>query len=65
MIAYDEFSMFADNASEVGLPYAGPPEVRRVDVSAPSGGKVSALVWGTGDPELVLIHGGEIGRAHV
>jgi pimeloyl-ACP methyl ester carboxylesterase len=55
---YDEFSMFADNASEVGLPYDAPPAVRRVTVDLPSGLHLSALVWGTGDPELVLIHGG-------
>jgi pimeloyl-ACP methyl ester carboxylesterase len=58
VIAYDEFSMFADNASEVGLPYAGPPEVRRVTVTGGNGANISALVWGRGDPELVLIHGG-------
>ena len=58
MIDYDEFSMFADNASEVGLPYDGPPAVRRVSIDLPSGLHLSALVWGTGDPQLVLIHGG-------
>jgi pimeloyl-ACP methyl ester carboxylesterase len=55
---YDEFSMFADNATEVGLPYDGPPAVRRVNLDLPGGLHLSALVWGTGDPQLVLIHGG-------
>jgi pimeloyl-ACP methyl ester carboxylesterase len=32
--------------------------VRRTAVSAPSGNDVSALVWGDGDPEIVLLHGG-------
>ena len=32
MIPYVEFAYFADNASEFGLSYDGPPEVRRVDV---------------------------------
>ena len=27
--AYDEFAYFADNASEVGLPYDRPPTVAR------------------------------------
>ena len=54
---YDEFGMLADNAAEVGLPFAEPVVVRRSVQVAP-GRAVSALVWGTGDPELVLIHGG-------
>jgi serine acetyltransferase/pimeloyl-ACP methyl ester carboxylesterase len=55
---YDEFSMFADNASEVGLPWKGQPKVSRVFVDLPNGLKLSALVWGDGEPELVLLHGG-------
>jgi pimeloyl-ACP methyl ester carboxylesterase len=58
MIDYDEFSMFADNAREVGLPYAGQPAVRRVSLDLPSGLHLSALVWGNEEPRLVLIHGG-------
>ena len=56
--AYDEFSMFRDNAEEVGLPYDGPPAVKRVSVPLPDGRSLSALVWGEADPEIVLIHGG-------
>jgi len=58
MIPYDEFSMFRDNASEVGLPYDGPPVVRRVTAELDDGRDLSALVWGEGDPDMVLIHGG-------
>ena len=59
MSDYDEFGLFAENASEVGLPYEGPPLVRRVDVPVDSSGRaVSALVWGDRPPEVVLIHGG-------
>jgi pimeloyl-ACP methyl ester carboxylesterase len=58
VIDYDEFSMFADNAREVGLPYDGPPAVRRESIELPSGRRLSVLVWGTGSPRLVLIHGG-------
>jgi pimeloyl-ACP methyl ester carboxylesterase len=55
---YDEFSMFADNASEVGLPYDAPPVVQRASVDVSGGLKLSALVWGTAEPQLVLLHGG-------
>jgi pimeloyl-ACP methyl ester carboxylesterase len=55
---YDEFSLFAENAAEVGLPYQGPPVVRRESVEVAPGRSLSALVWGDRPPELVLIHGG-------
>ena len=57
---YDEFSMFRDNADEYGVPWKGEPTVRRetVVVEPSSGRSLSALVWGTEDPEIVLIHGG-------
>jgi len=57
-IAYDEFSFFHENAAEHGLPYAGPPEVSRERVEVEPGRALSALRWGSGDPELVLLHGG-------
>jgi pimeloyl-ACP methyl ester carboxylesterase len=56
--AYDEFGLFSENAAEYGLPYPGPPAVRRVDVEVSPGRKVSSLIWGTAPPELVLVHGG-------
>ena len=31
LIPYDEFGLFHENAAEYGLPYDGPPDVRRVD----------------------------------
>jgi pimeloyl-ACP methyl ester carboxylesterase len=55
---YDEFAYFADNASEVGLPYPGPPVVGRAFVDVAPDRQLSALVWGDTTPELVLIHGG-------
>jgi pimeloyl-ACP methyl ester carboxylesterase len=56
---YDEFGLFHENAEEFGLPWSGPPVVRREFVPvAPDGRQLSALVWGTGDPQIVLLHGG-------
>ncbi len=57
-VEYDEFGLFHENAEEFGLPYDGPPIVRREFVELPDGRKISALVWGTGDPEYVFLHGG-------
>ena len=58
MVAYDEFAYFHDNASEFNIAWTGPPIVRRERVSVGAGRELSALVWGTGEPEYVLIHGG-------
>jgi pimeloyl-ACP methyl ester carboxylesterase len=57
-VPYDEFSMFRDNAEEFGIPYPGPPTVRRESVEIEPGRRLSALIWGEGDPELVFLHGG-------
>jgi pimeloyl-ACP methyl ester carboxylesterase len=57
-VSYDEFSMFHENASEVGLPWTGPPTVRRQAVEVAPGRRVSALVWGTDPADVVFIHGG-------
>ncbi|MHB1584294.1 MAG: alpha/beta fold hydrolase [Acidimicrobiales bacterium] len=57
-IDYDEFGLFHENAEEFGLPYDGPPDVRRESVEVAPGRRLSALVWGPGEPELVLLHGG-------
>ncbi len=55
---YDEFSLFEENATEAGLPWEGPPTVRRQSVLVAPGRRVSALVWGTRPAELVFLHGG-------
>src|ERR1700731_3220913 len=57
-IEYDEFGLFHENAAEFGLPYDHPPVVRRESVTMDDGRRMSALVWGSGDPELVFLHGG-------
>ena len=55
---YDELGLFRENAAEVGLPWNGPPAVERREVDVAPGQRVSALAWGRGEPELVLLHGG-------
>jgi pimeloyl-ACP methyl ester carboxylesterase len=55
---YDELSLFHENAEEFGLPWNGPPLVRREAVALDDGRRLSALVWGDGPPEVVLVHGG-------
>ncbi|MGI9606310.1 MAG: alpha/beta fold hydrolase [Acidimicrobiales bacterium] len=57
-VEYDEFSMFRENAEEFGIAWEGPPTVRREVVGLGDGRTLSALVWGDGPPEMVLIHGG-------
>src|SRR6187402_1416403 len=57
-VAYDEFAYFHENAEEFGLPYDGPPVVRRESAPMSDGRQLSALVWGDADPELVFLHGG-------
>jgi pimeloyl-ACP methyl ester carboxylesterase len=56
---YDEFGLFHENAEEFGLPYDEPPAVRRESVEVDDTGRtLSALVWGSAPPEIVLLHGG-------
>jgi pimeloyl-ACP methyl ester carboxylesterase len=56
---YDEFGLFHENAEEYGLPWDGPPAVRRASVVvADTGRRLSALLWGSAPPEVVLLHGG-------
>jgi len=55
---YDEFSLFHENAREVGLPFVVPPVVCRQFLEVAPGRRVSVLTWGVSPPELVLIHGG-------
>jgi pimeloyl-ACP methyl ester carboxylesterase len=57
-IEYDEFGMLSENAEEYGLPFDVAPVVRRTSVEVAAGRNLSALVWKTGPPELVLLHGG-------
>ncbi len=60
--AYDEFGLFGENIAEFDLDVDTTPTVRRVEttVADDAGGTrtVSALRWGTDEPEFVLVHGG-------
>ena len=57
-VPYDELGLFHENAEEFGLPYGGPPVVRRESVEVAPGRSLSALLWGDAPAELVLLHGG-------
>lgn len=54
---YDELAYFDENCAEYGLDATTTPVVERVSLRS-SNGTVSALRWGAGEPELVLLHGG-------
>ncbi|MBK5221536.1 MAG: alpha/beta hydrolase [Acidimicrobiia bacterium] len=54
---YDEFAYFEENAREAGLEWNGPPEVGRIAVGVAGSREVSALRWGSGPVEVVLVHG--------
>jgi len=57
-VPYDEFAYFGENATEFGIAFDGPPTVRRTFVDVAPARRLSALVWGSTPPELVLVHGG-------
>lgn len=58
MSCYEEFALLPDQARELGLPPDRVPVVRREGVEVAPGRRLSALVWGEGLAELVLVHGG-------
>ena len=59
---YDEFSMFADNCREVGIALPADISVSRISFALQrpggNGRSLSALRWGPGPVQLVLVHGG-------
>jgi pimeloyl-ACP methyl ester carboxylesterase len=57
-VDYDEFGLLHENAQEFDLPFDRPPVVRRKAVEVEPGRRLSSLVWGEAEPELVLLHGG-------
>jgi pimeloyl-ACP methyl ester carboxylesterase len=55
--SYDEFEHLVHHQKALGLP-GEPPRVQRTSVEVGPDQSLSALVWGEGEPELVLLHGG-------
>jgi pimeloyl-ACP methyl ester carboxylesterase len=56
---YDEFGLFHENIAEFGLEVAEVPPVSRIDaIVGDQGRSVSALRWGSDEPEIVYLHGG-------
>jgi pimeloyl-ACP methyl ester carboxylesterase len=55
---YDEFSALQGHAEWAGIPWAGRPTVGRRSMEVAPDHRMSAIVWGEGDPELVFLHGG-------
>jgi pimeloyl-ACP methyl ester carboxylesterase len=56
----DEFALIAESAARAGIGRGAIPGVRRSWVSVPTGGRVSAVLWGSGPPEVIFLH--EAGR---
>jgi pimeloyl-ACP methyl ester carboxylesterase len=54
---YEELALFHENCAEHDLPWEGTAEVERVHHDTSTGPALSALRWGTGDLEVVLLHG--------
>ena len=56
---YDEFGLFHENIAEFDLDVAELPPVARIETNVGDQGRaVSALRWGSDDPEIVYLHGG-------
>jgi len=56
---YDEIGLIQTAAAEMEIPESKRLPVRRTSLRTPGGDRrVSALVWGDDEPELVLLHGG-------
>jgi pimeloyl-ACP methyl ester carboxylesterase len=58
MADYAEFGLLEGNAREYGIAWTGPPELERISLDVGSGQRISGIRWGSGAPELVLLHGG-------
>jgi pimeloyl-ACP methyl ester carboxylesterase len=56
-VSYDEFSLFHENIEEWDL-HVEIPSVQRFFVAVDGLRQLSGLRWGTGDPQMVLVHGG-------
>jgi pimeloyl-ACP methyl ester carboxylesterase len=57
----NEFAGIAESAATADLGSDAAPRVRRSSVTVPAGEHVSAVVWGSGPPEVIFLH--EAGRS--
>jgi pimeloyl-ACP methyl ester carboxylesterase len=57
-VPYDEFSLFHENIAEYSLTASAQPHVQRIVHQLADGRAVSALKWGTPEPQMVFVHGG-------
>jgi pimeloyl-ACP methyl ester carboxylesterase len=57
-VPYDEFSLFHENIAEYSLTASAQPEVQRITHQLGDGRTVSALKWGSAEPQMVFVHGG-------
>jgi pimeloyl-ACP methyl ester carboxylesterase len=60
-VSYDEMALIDELASDLGVA-SRQRTVRRIDWDG-AGRRISGLRWGTGEPEIVLLHGGSL-NAH-
>ena len=57
-VHYDEFGLFHENITEYALNVSPHPVVERINQRLSSGRTLSFLKWGSGEPRVVLVHGG-------
>ena len=57
-VPYDEFSLFHENIAEYSLTASAQPQVQRIVHQLGDGRTVSALKWGSAEPQMVFVHGG-------
>ena len=57
-LRYDEFALLDNCARDHEIAWRGRPAVRRVETTTESGRVLSALRWGSREPEIVFLHGG-------
>jgi pimeloyl-ACP methyl ester carboxylesterase len=57
-VPYDEFSLFHENIAEYFLTASAQPQVQRIAHQLGDGRTVSALKWGSAEPQMVFVHGG-------
>ena len=57
-VPYDEFSLFHENIAEYSLTASAQPQVQRIAHQLGDGRTVSALKWGSAEPQMIFVHGG-------